>query len=112
LARFRVFGTPLPPLPAQTNLLKGAKVAWASDASYGTPESALREEREGMEQEHSILTKVKYILLDFRINLNLTGKVMAGWESKRHSARHALIVALSGPAKATKILVDTCILYY
>ena len=36
---------------------------------------------------------------------------MAGWESKRHSARHALILALNGPATATKILVDTCILY-
>eukprot|EP00026_Physarum_polycephalum_P010411 Phypoly_transcript_10574.p1 GENE.Phypoly_transcript_10574~~Phypoly_transcript_10574.p1 ORF type:complete len:364 (-),score=66.37 Phypoly_transcript_10574:66-1157(-) len=81
LARFRVFGTPLPPLPVPTNVLKGAKVIWASDASYGTPESALREEREG--------------------------KVMAGWESKRHSARHALIVAIPGTATATKILVDT-----
>jgi hypothetical protein len=47
LARFRLFGTALPPLPVLTNVLKGAKVLWASDASYGSPELVLRDERQG-----------------------------------------------------------------
>ncbi len=36
---------------------------------------------------------------------------MNGWESRRHSARHAFGVALRKPSKAFKILIDTCILY-
>lgn len=36
---------------------------------------------------------------------------MAGWESKRHSARHAIVVKLVNPSAAAKVLVDTCIFY-
>lgn len=48
LARFKMMGTPTTPMPSPNNILRGAKVFWSSDASYGAPELALREEREGI----------------------------------------------------------------
>jgi len=81
LTRFRLFGTPLEPLPVRTNLLKCAKIFGVTDASYGDPQLALREQREG--------------------------NVMAGWESCRHSARHRLGLEFAQPVAPKKIVVDT-----
>jgi len=81
LARIKVFGEPLPPLPKRLNVLTGSQVFGASDASYGEPSLVLRDEREG--------------------------KVMAGWESCRHSARHRLGLVLSKPALVSTFIIDT-----
>jgi len=83
LARFKMFGTPLDPLPVPKDILRGANVFWASDSAYGSPNLVLREQRQG--------------------------KVMAGWESRRHSARQAIAIALPNNTKyfASKIIIDT-----
>lgn len=83
LTRFKMLGTPTDPLPQPRNLLKDAKVFWSTDSHYGSPDLVLREQREG--------------------------KIMAGWESRRHSARQAIAIQLppGGPYTASKIVIDT-----
>lgn len=82
LTRFRPFGSYSPakeqPL---TDCLKDAQVFGASDASYGDPSLVLRPCRQG--------------------------KVMAGWESCRHSARHRLCLKLHQPCIIRRLEIDT-----
>ncbi len=48
LTRFKMIGTPLPPLPALTNVLEGSEIFWWTDKSYGAPDLSLRPVREGI----------------------------------------------------------------
>eukprot|EP01127_Copromyxa_protea_P010947 TRINITY_DN271_c0_g2_i1.p1 TRINITY_DN271_c0_g2~~TRINITY_DN271_c0_g2_i1.p1 ORF type:complete len:348 (-),score=49.32 TRINITY_DN271_c0_g2_i1:191-1234(-) len=84
LTRFKLFGTAAPEqLPAKESLLVGATVFGNPDASYGLPSMVLRESREG--------------------------RVMAGWETCRHSFRQRLGFALPQETSRapTKIEIDT-----
>lgn len=82
LARFKARGVFLKEsLKRLESLLTSAKVFSASDASYGDPKLVLRSAREG--------------------------SVMAGWESCRHSARHALGIDLGKSSHLMRIEIDT-----
>eukprot|EP01111_Echinosteliopsis_oligospora_P000272 TRINITY_DN1024_c0_g1_i1.p1 TRINITY_DN1024_c0_g1~~TRINITY_DN1024_c0_g1_i1.p1 ORF type:complete len:401 (-),score=89.49 TRINITY_DN1024_c0_g1_i1:68-1270(-) len=81
LSRFRLFGTPLAPLPPRALILKDATIVACSDAHYGQPSLVLREQREGF--------------------------IMAGWESARHAARQFIIFALAKPSAVHGFLIDT-----